>query len=112
MPDTHRIYYVKLAMTFLRAGVPLNKIESFCPILKEYAFSLGGRGTISDLIPFILQNKQTVVKQEIEGRDVTVVFGRGHGSGVAFRGWLVEHSAAASSVNAIGYELERRRGST
>lgn len=43
------------------------------PHFEEYAFSLGGRRTISDLIPFILQNERTVVKQEIEGQDVSVV---------------------------------------
>ena len=67
LPDAHRIYRAKVAMTFLRAGVPMNKIECFRPLLEEHAFSLGGRRTISDLIPFILQNEPTALKQEIEG---------------------------------------------
>ena len=67
LPDAHRIYHAKVAMTFLRAGVPLNKIECFRPLLEEHAFSFDGRRTISDLIPFILQNERTVLKQEIEG---------------------------------------------
>lgn len=74
LSDTHRVYRVKVAMTFLHAGVPLNKLECFRPLLEENAYSIGGRRTISDLIPFILQNEQKQLKEEIEGRDVSVVF--------------------------------------
>ena len=52
LSDTHRVYRVKVAMMFLRAGVPLNKLECFRPLLEENAHSIGGRRTISDLIPF------------------------------------------------------------
>jgi len=41
-----------------------------------------------DLIPFILQNEWTVVKQEIEGRDVSVVFDRTTHLGEAIAGVL------------------------
>ena len=61
-------------MAFLRAGVPLNKIEHFRPLLEEYAYSLGGRRAMSDLIPFVLQNEKAQLKKEIEGREVSVIF--------------------------------------
>ena len=61
LSDTHHVYRIKVAMTFLRAGIPLNKLECFRPLLEENAYSFGGRRTISDLIPFILQNERSVL---------------------------------------------------
>ena len=74
IPEDHRVYCVKTLMAFLRAGVPLNKIQHFRPILEEHAYSLGGRRALSDLIPFVLQNERDKLKKEIEGRDVSIVF--------------------------------------
>ncbi len=74
LPEQHRVYRVKVLMTFLRAGIPLNKMEHFRPLLEEHAYSLGGRRTISDLIPFVLRNERTLIKEEIHGWDVSVVF--------------------------------------
>ena len=74
LPESHRVYRVKALMTFLRAGVPLNKIEHFRPLLEEHAYSLGGRRAISDLIPFVLQSERTKLKEEITGREVSVIF--------------------------------------
>lgn len=70
----HRVYRVKTLMSFLRAGVPLNKILHFQPILEEHAYSLGGRRALSDVITFVLQNEREQLKQEIEGRDISIVF--------------------------------------
>ena len=67
--SAHRVFRVKVAMTFLRAGIPLNKLDCFRPLLEENAYSIGGRRTISDLIPFILQNERKQLKEEIEGGD-------------------------------------------
>ena len=57
LSDTHRVYRVKVAMTFLCAGILLNKLECIRSLLEENAYSIGGRRTISDLIPFIFQNE-------------------------------------------------------
>ena len=74
MPEDHRVYRVKVLMAFLRAGIALNKIECFRSLLEENAYSLGGRRTLSDLIPFVLQEERSLIKQEIQGRDVSVIF--------------------------------------
>ena len=74
LPEDHRVYRVKVLMAFLRAGIPLNKMEHFRSLLEENAYSLGGRKTLSDLIPFVLRNERTLLKEEIQGRDVSVIF--------------------------------------
>ena len=74
LPEDHRVYRIKALMAFLHAGVPLNKIEHFRPLLEEHAYSLGGRRATSDLIPFVLQNEKAQLKKEIEGRKVSVIF--------------------------------------
>ena len=74
LPEDHRVYRVRVLMSFLRAGIPLNKIEHFRPLLEEHAYSLDGRRTISDLIPFVLQNERALVKEIIQGREVSVIF--------------------------------------
>ena len=74
LPEDHRVYRIKALMAFLCAGVPLNKIEHFRPLLEEHAYSLGVRRAMSDLIPFVLQNEKAQLKKEIEGREVSVIF--------------------------------------
>ena len=58
----------------MRAGIPLTKLECFHPLLEENANRIGGRRTVFDLIPFILRIERKQLKEEIEGRDVSVVF--------------------------------------
>ena len=59
---------------FLRARIPLNKLSCFADVLEENAFSLGGRRTTSDLIPFVLQNEKQLIKSEISRQAVSVIF--------------------------------------
>lgn len=62
-----------MVSTFLRAGIPLAKIELFRPILEDTGYRLAGRRTMSDLIPFIHEQEQSKIKEEIKGRNVSVV---------------------------------------
>ena len=41
LPEDHHVYRIKALMAFLRAGVPLNKIEHFRLLFEEHAYSLG-----------------------------------------------------------------------
>ena len=76
LPIDQRVYRVKVVTFFLRAGVPLSKLESFRDILEEHAYRLTDRHYtgMSDLVPFILTKEQAKIKQEIEGKDVSVIF--------------------------------------
>ena len=74
LPDEQRVHRVKVLTAFLRAKIPLNKLSCFADILEDKIFSLGGRRTMSDLLPFILQNEKCCFKSEISGRAVSVIF--------------------------------------
>ncbi len=43
LPDAQRIYRVKVARTFLTAGVPLNKVPLFRELLEENGYRLKDR---------------------------------------------------------------------
>ena len=60
---------------FLKAGVPLMKIDSFRELLEEHAFSLCGRQHLSEMIPFILCQEKAKIKEEIVGKHLSVIFG-------------------------------------
>ena len=74
LPTGQWVYRVKVGTSFLRAGVPLSKLECFRDILEEHAYRLTDRRHMSDLVPFILTEKQARIKRKIEGRDVSVIF--------------------------------------
>ena len=65
LPDGVRVYRVKVLSTFLKAGVPINKIDEFRDLLEEYAFRLAGRKPMSDLIPFILGEEKSKSRQSL-----------------------------------------------
>lgn len=60
-----RVYRIKVVKTFLPCGIPLNKISEFRELLEENALRLTDRWHMSDLIPFILEQEQLNIKQEI-----------------------------------------------
>lgn len=61
LQDEHRVYRVKVMTAFLRAGVPISKLEHFRDILEENALSLTERRHMTDLIPFILREEKSRV---------------------------------------------------
>ena len=40
LPEAHKLYRVKVVSTFLKAGVPLAKLEHFRGLLEEHAYRL------------------------------------------------------------------------
>ena len=69
-----QVYRIKVVSAFLKAGVPLNKVSHFRDILEESAFRLTDSSHMSNLIPFIWKKEQKRIKNEIEGRDLSIVF--------------------------------------
>ena len=74
LPPEQQVYRVKVLTTFLKAGVPISKLDHFRELLEENGVRLAGRRSMSDLIPFVQQEEQRRVKEEIKGRKVSVVF--------------------------------------
>ena len=69
-----QVYRIKVVRTFLKAGVPLNKVDLFRDILEEHGLRLAERRVLSDLVPFIRKKEVIKISQEIEEREVSVIF--------------------------------------
>ena len=85
LPDSTRVYRVKVVTAMLKAGVPVSKIDSFRDLLEEHGYSLSSSTHLRQLMPFILI---ALIKQEINGKHLSIVFDgttrvRGSGSCVA-----------------------------
>lgn len=74
LPEEHQIYRVKVVTTFLKAGVPLNKIDLFKELLEANAFRLTERHSMNDHIPFILKCEEATIQKEINGKYLSVIF--------------------------------------
>ena len=59
-----RVYRVKVLKSFLRAAIPLTKLDLFYDILEENALRLTDRHHMSDLIPFLCSQEQSDIKTE------------------------------------------------
>ena len=74
LPESIRVYRVKVLRAFLKSGVPISKIEDFRDLFEENGYRLAGRKPMSDLIPFVLSEERRKIKAEIEGLPVAVIF--------------------------------------
>ena len=74
LPEAQRVNRIKVVTTFLKAGIPLTKLHHFRDLLEERAYKLADQRGMHDLIPFVASEEQKRIKQEIEGRDVSVLF--------------------------------------
>ena len=73
LPEQQQVYRVMVVRTFLKAGVPLSKVEKFRDIFEENAFRLADRHGMHDIVPFILREEETRITTEIDGRMVSVI---------------------------------------
>ena len=74
LPESQQVYRVKVVRTFLQAGVPLSKLSDFRDLLEENGYRLSDRRFMFDLVPFILKEEETCLKQELRGKQVGVIF--------------------------------------
>jgi len=68
------MFCFKVVHSFLKAGIPLNKIDCFKDILEENGYQLTHRKNLFDLVPLIQQQKQTQLQQKIKSKNVSVIF--------------------------------------
>ena len=59
LPESVWVYRVRVLSTFLKAGVPISKVDEFRGILKEKSYCRARRNPLSDLIPFILKDERS-----------------------------------------------------
>ena len=69
-----RVFRLRVVEEFLRAGIPLAKIDDLRGILEEGALRLTHSSHLADYIPPILRTEKQKVRKELEGKHVSVVF--------------------------------------
>ena len=74
LPESQQVYRVKVVWTFLQAGVSLSKLGIFREFLKENGFRLSDWRFMFDSVPFILKEEEACLKQELQGKQVGVIF--------------------------------------
>ena len=74
LSESVRVYRVKVLRTFLKAGVPLGKVDKFRELLEENAFRLCDSSNLRELIPFVRKQEQASLQGEINGKLVSVIF--------------------------------------
>jgi hypothetical protein len=74
LPMEQRVYRLKVLKTFLRAAVPLTKLDAFRDLLEENMFRLTDRRHMCDMVPHIVTQEKADIKAEIQGKPVSVIF--------------------------------------
>ena len=67
-------YRVKVVTALLKAGIPLSKLDCLRDILEENAFRLTDRRHMFDLVPFVLNEEIARLKNEIDGKYLSLIF--------------------------------------
>ena len=67
LPINIQVYRVKVLRAFLKAAVPLAKLDHFKQLLEDTAFRLTDRSHLANLIPFVLQEEHTQEKKKYRG---------------------------------------------
>ena len=74
LSEDHKLWRVKFVTTFMKAGVPLAKIDHFRELLEECAYRLSDRRGMYDLIPFVQSEEQQRIRAELQGKRISVIF--------------------------------------
>ena len=73
MSKETQVYRMKVVSTFLKAGAPLNKVDTLCELLEENSPQLAGGRSLNDFIPFIHEQEVAQIRQEIAGEKVSAI---------------------------------------
>ena len=74
LPAEQQVFRVQILTTFMKAGVPISKLKVFRDILEAGGFRLTDTRHMLDLIPFVLQEEINRIKNEINGRYLSLIF--------------------------------------
>ena len=75
LPDSTRIYRVRVVTSLLKSGISLNKADGLRELLEENGYSLSSSTHLRQLVPFVLHEEIKTIQQEISGRPVSIIFG-------------------------------------
>lgn len=60
--------------SFLKAGVPINKPDTFRDIFEDHGYHLACCRTMSDYIPFVRLQEISLIEDEMAEKNVSVIF--------------------------------------
>ena len=69
-----RVYQVKVVENFLKAGIPLAKIDDLRVLLEESGVRLTHSSHLADCIPLLLRQEKEALHKEVEGEPISVIF--------------------------------------
>ena len=64
---SERVYRVKVVENFLKAGIPLAKVDDLRALLEENGLKLTHSSHLADYIPLLLRQEKESLKNEIQG---------------------------------------------
>ena len=69
------MYRARVVITLMEAGIPLSKLGSpgLRELLEDNSFRLTDSRHMMDMIPFIPQEQRTRVREEIRGKDISII---------------------------------------
>ena len=74
LPDSVRVYRVRVLTAMLKSGVPVSKIDCFRDLLEENALALTSVPNMRQLLPFVLRQEIDRIKVAIGGRPISIIF--------------------------------------
>ena len=74
LSDNQRLFRIKTMKTFLKAGVPLQKLDDFRELLEEGGYRLTSVPNMRQLIPFVRKEEEEIIKGELAGHNISVIF--------------------------------------
>ena len=74
LPDSTRVYRVKVVSEFLKARIPLSKKDNLQGLLEAGGYSLSHSTHLCQLIPFILDQELDNLKHQIAGKPISIIF--------------------------------------
>ena len=74
LPEATQVFRIKVVTAFLRAAIPLSKIEHFRELFEEGGYHLTDHQHIFDLIPLIQKPEIENLRKEISGKKISVIF--------------------------------------
>ena len=74
LPDCVRLQRIKVLICFLKAGLPLKKIDCFRDLLEETSYRLTSSQHLAEMIPIVRQQQAEKIVADIQGKHISVVF--------------------------------------
>lgn len=71
---SERVYRVKVVENFLKAGIPLAKVDDLRALLEENGLKLTHSSHLADYIPLLLRQEKESLKNEIQGLPISIAF--------------------------------------